>query len=136
MNEQTKAPERIWVTPIVGGTIDDEMLAGWRNEGSGHQFIRADIAAEQVREAYGRARAEKAEAAIMLTDHQTSAESLGAAVFWPIVAVLGIVVILWNVPVKTTRRIRIDLKNRGVLREFEEFLAERRNADKENTDDQ
>lgn len=51
MSELTKAPERIWVTPIVGGTIDDEMLAGWRNEGSGHQFIRADFAAEQVREA-------------------------------------------------------------------------------------
>ena len=51
MSELTKAPERIWVTPIVGGTIDDEMLAGWRNEGSGHQFIRADIAAKQVREA-------------------------------------------------------------------------------------
>jgi hypothetical protein len=50
---------------------------------------------------------------------------LGLCVLWPISAVLFVPAILYQAAVASTRRIRIDLNNRGVLRDFEQWLRER-----------
>ena len=56
----------------------------------------------------------------------SASEVVAVAVFWPGFAVMGLIVVLWRVPFKTTRAIRIDLKNRGLMNEFDEFMAARK----------
>jgi hypothetical protein len=51
--------------------------------------------------------------------------SIGLAVFWPLTAVMVVPFIIYQAAVASTSRIRVDLKNRGVLREFEAWLRER-----------
>jgi hypothetical protein len=50
---------------------------------------------------------------------------LALCVLWPVTVVLFIPAVLYQAIVASTRRIRIDLKNRGVLREFEQWLRDR-----------
>lgn len=51
---------------------------------------------------------------------------IGLAVFWPVAATLVIPALVYQAAVASTSRIRADLKNRGVLREFEGWLRERK----------
>jgi hypothetical protein len=50
--------------------------------------------------------------------------AIGLIVFWPITAVLAIPALLYQAAVASTSRMRIDLNNRGLLREFEKWLAD------------
>ena len=50
--------------------------------------------------------------------------AIGVAVFWPIVAIGIVPVLVYQSVVASTSRIRADLDNRGVLREFEAWLRE------------
>jgi hypothetical protein len=50
--------------------------------------------------------------------------AIGLAVFWPAVAVGIVPVLVYQSVVASTSRIRADLDNRGVLREFEAWLRE------------
>ena len=54
MTDQTKAPERIWVEDTAQGTERPNGVWDSWSHPSLVEFIRADIAAEQVREAYER----------------------------------------------------------------------------------
>ncbi|PIE13816.1 MAG: hypothetical protein CSA70_03625 [Rhodobacterales bacterium] len=54
---------------------------------------------------------------------QLKRDLVGTAVFWPIVAVLALFVILWRIPFKSARTIRNDLRNRNLLRAFNEWVA-------------
>jgi hypothetical protein len=51
--------------------------------------------------------------------------AVGLAVFWPAIAVGVIPVLIYQACVPTTARIRVDLKNRGILKEFEQWLKDR-----------
>lgn len=51
--------------------------------------------------------------------------AIGLAVFWPVVAIGIVPVLVYQSIVASTSRIRADLDNRGILREFETWLAER-----------
>ena len=57
---------------------------------------------------------------------ERKAETIGLAVVWPILILPALVVSLYRVPVKTAKTIRQDLHNKGLLREFEAFLKERK----------
>jgi hypothetical protein len=50
--------------------------------------------------------------------------AIGLAVFWPAVAIGIVPVLVYQSVVASTSRIRADLDNRGVLREFEAWLRE------------
>jgi hypothetical protein len=50
--------------------------------------------------------------------------AIGLAVFWPIVAVAIVPVLAYQSVVASTARIRADLDNRDILREFEAWLRE------------
>lgn len=47
---------------------------------------------------------------------------VGMAVFWPITAVLAIISSIYRSLVLSTKQIRVDLKNRELLRKFEEWV--------------
>jgi hypothetical protein len=47
------------------------------------------------------------------------------AVFWPITAAIVVPALIYQALVASASRIRIDLKNRGILREFEDWLKTR-----------
>jgi hypothetical protein len=51
--------------------------------------------------------------------------AIGLAVFWPVVAVGVVPVLLYSSWVSSTARIRADLKNRGIIKEFEQWLKDR-----------
>ena len=66
----------------------------------------------------------------LITSNSNSADlkdvaiTIGLSVFWPVTATLALPAIIYQAVVASTRRIRIDLRNRGVLREFETWLRE------------
>jgi len=49
---------------------------------------------------------------------------VGLAVFWPLCAVAVLPVLTYQGLVASTARIRVDLKNRGLIRQFEAWLKE------------
>lgn len=57
--------------------------------------------------------------AFMTYDGEPSKERLGIAVFWPILAPMAFVVMLWRIPFKTAKAIRTALRNRKLLKDFE-----------------
>jgi hypothetical protein len=63
---------------------------------------------------------------VALRETTETRELLAAATFWPIVSVVGIVVLLWRIPFKTAKAIRVDLRNRKLIKEFEQWLDERK----------
>jgi hypothetical protein len=58
-------------------------------------------------------------------DAKSLACAIGFAVFWPITAVIVVPALIYQAFVASASRIRIDLKNRGILREFEDWLKTR-----------
>ena len=70
-----------------------------------------------------------------ITDLKDVAFSVGLAVFWPVTAALILPMIVYQAVEASSSRIRVDLKNRGVLNEFEDWLWER-NAGKVSTKDE
>ena len=46
---------------------------------------------------------------------------IAALVFWPLVAVGGLFLILWDSPFRSAKKIRADLRNRGLLKEFNQW---------------
>lgn len=60
-----------------------------------------------------------------ITDKKGVALTIGLSVFWPVTATLALPAIIYLAAVAGTQRIRADLRNRGVLREFETWLRER-----------
>lgn len=48
------------------------------------------------------------------------------AVFWPIVAVGVIPALVYQSCVASTARIRADLKNRGIMKEFDQWVRDRK----------
>lgn len=60
-----------------------------------------------------------------ITDMKDIALTICLSVFWPVTATLALPAIVYQAAVASTSRIRIDLRNRGVLREFETWLRER-----------
>ena len=56
----------------------------------------------------------------------SASEVLSVSVFWPLFTIFGIVVVLWRIPFKSSITIRVSLKNRGLMNEFDEFMAARK----------
>jgi len=52
-------------------------------------------------------------------------QAIGLAVFWPLVAVGVVPALIYQSVVASSARIRADIKNRGLLREFNHWLNER-----------
>ncbi|MEX5513571.1 hypothetical protein [Pseudophaeobacter sp. 1A09344] len=52
-------------------------------------------------------------------------QRITGAAFWPAIVVLYLPVLLWRIPFKTAKTIRTDLRNRKLLREFNEWLERR-----------
>jgi uncharacterized integral membrane protein len=50
------------------------------------------------------------------------AVAMALAVFWPATVVAGAVILVYSNSVKSVQQIRNDLRNRKILREFEEWL--------------
>ena len=50
---------------------------------------------------------------------------VGLGVFWPLCAVAVLPVLIYQGLVASTARIRVDLKNRGIIAEFEQWLDSR-----------
>lgn len=50
---------------------------------------------------------------------------ISASVFWPITAVLALPIVVSSMVTSSVSDIRIRLRNRGVMKEFEEFMAAR-----------
>jgi hypothetical protein len=50
------------------------------------------------------------------------AAAMTLAVFWPATVVAGAVILVYSNSVKSVQQIRNDLRNRKILREFEEWL--------------
>ena len=53
---------------------------------------------------------------------------VGIAVTWPLFAIVALVALPYGAAVASTKRIRIDLHNRKLLREFETWIRERDNG--------
>lgn len=51
-------------------------------------------------------------------------ERIAMAVFWPLFVVLALPVMLWRIPFRTAKAIRVDLRNRKLLRKFDAWLKE------------
>lgn len=47
------------------------------------------------------------------------------ATLWPVLVPVALVFTLWRIPFRSARAIRSDLRNRKILREFDEFLKNR-----------
>lgn len=58
-------------------------------------------------------------------DYKSLAFAIAMAVFWPITAVIVVPALIYQALVASASRIRIDLRNRGILREFEDWLKTR-----------
>jgi len=63
--------------------------------------------------------------AIIATTQELNKENIAAAVLWPLLGVLMIFVLTYRAFVDGSQTIRTDLKNRGLLKEFGEFLEQR-----------
>lgn len=50
---------------------------------------------------------------------------VGIAIIWPVFAVVALVALPYGAVVASSKRIRADLHNRGLLREFETWIRER-----------
>jgi hypothetical protein len=70
-------------------------------------------------------------AASDITTNKDVAFVVGLSVFWPVTASLAIPALIYQAAVAGTQRIRIDLRNRGVLREFEDWLRNREEQTKD-----
>jgi hypothetical protein len=70
-------------------------------------------------------------AASDITTSKDVAFVVGLSVFWPVTASLAIPALIYQATVAGTQRIRIDLKNRGVLLEFEDWLRNREKQPKD-----
>ena len=55
--------------------------------------------------------------------------AIGLAVFWPAVAIGVVPVLVYSSWVASTARIRADLKNRGIMQEFEQWLEDRKSEE-------
>ena len=66
---------------------------------------------------------------LVLMDHfrPTEIKVIAALVFWPLVAVGGLFLILWGIPFSSAKKIRTDLKNRGLLKEFNQWVKDKEN---------
>lgn len=51
--------------------------------------------------------------------------AIGLSVFWPAVAIGVVPALVYSSWVSSTARIRVDLKNRGIMREFEQWLKDK-----------
>lgn len=60
-----------------------------------------------------------------ISDNKSLAFAIVLAVFWPLTALMFVPAIIYQAVVVSTKRIRADLHNRGVLREFEQWLKTR-----------
>lgn len=58
-------------------------------------------------------------------DPKALAYALCLSVLWPLTLVVIVPMIIYDTLVLSTKRIRNDLKNRGILRQFEAWLEER-----------
>ena len=56
----------------------------------------------------------------------SASEVFAVSVFWPIFTIFGLVIVLWQIPFKSAETIRVSLKNRGLMNEFDEFMADRK----------
>ena len=56
----------------------------------------------------------------------SASEVLSVSVFWPLFTIFGLVIVLWRIPFKSAKTIRVSLKNRGLMNEFDEFMAARK----------
>jgi len=64
---------------------------------------------------------------VLLADKSASTiESVALAVFWPLLLAPVAVVLTYGMFVKAPGKIRADIRNRGLIREFECFLEERK----------
>lgn len=55
----------------------------------------------------------------------TRAYAVGICAAWPLLVPVAVVYLCYDMSVKSTARIRTDLKNRKILAEFEDWLDER-----------
>jgi len=53
---------------------------------------------------------------------------MGVAILWPLFVIVAMVALPYGALVASTKRIRVDLHNRKLLREFETWLRERDNG--------
>ncbi|MDH5797831.1 MAG: hypothetical protein OEZ19_04640 [Paracoccaceae bacterium] len=67
---------------------------------------------------------------VSMKGHDSPSECLALAIFWPVFAMLYVVVMLIKIPFRTAREIRAALRARNLLREFEAWLRDRE-AEKE-----
>lgn len=58
-------------------------------------------------------------------DLKDVAFAIGLSVFWPLTAAFILPVVIYQASVSSASRIRADLRNRGVLREFDNWMRER-----------
>lgn len=72
--------------------------------------------------------------AIILNSERLGWTSIGWAVCWPIIAVLMVFVMPYQLAVKSTKAIRVDIYNRKLMKEFEEFLSQKRGKISEKDD--
>ena len=56
----------------------------------------------------------------------SASEVLSVSVFWPLFTIFGLVIVMWRIPFKSSKTIRVSLKNRGLMNEFDEFMAARK----------
>ena len=56
----------------------------------------------------------------------SASKVLSVSVFWPLFTIFGLVIVLWRIPFKSSKTIRVSLKNRGLMNEFDEFMAARK----------
>ena len=56
----------------------------------------------------------------------SASKVLSVSVFWPLFTIFGLVIVLWRIPFRSSKTIRVSLKNRGLMNEFDEFMAARK----------
>ena len=52
---------------------------------------------------------------------------IGYSMFWPVLLPVVAVFLAYDLTVKSTQRLRVDLKNRKLLKEFDAYIRERNN---------
>lgn len=70
--------------------------------------------------------------ALILREREVSAANVAACALWPIAVIWVLVTFLLDIPFQTAKQIRTSLNNRGILREFEAWLAEREKEGNDN----
>ena len=69
--------------------------------------------------------------AFMTYERHGRNEALSSAVFWPFFVAISLPVMLWRIPFKTVKAIRSDLKNKGLLREFNAWVEAKKDTPNE-----